>query len=147
MLLGFPTKCFMIVQIRVLTPSGIPLPMRSSRWGFLPHFFWIAFLMSSLTFSVRQLFHHCRSFPVNPKVMSFMTSVWGRLSLRQLFATIAICQILFRISYYDKPSMFHSQSLLKDIENWLLTFLSSNWRSGGVGLGYQFLVKLVGVGW
>ena len=39
--------------------------------------FWIAFLMSSLASSVRQLFHHCRSFPINPKVMSSMTSIWG----------------------------------------------------------------------
>ena len=31
----------------------------------------------------------------------------------------------------------------------MLTFFSSNWRSGGVGLRYQFLVRLVGLilGW
>ena len=79
------------------------------------------------------------------KVMSSMISVWGRLSFRQLLATIVICQILFRISCSDRPSMLHSQSLPEDTENWLLTFLSLNWRSGGVGLGYQFLVKLVWV--
>ena len=144
MLLGFPTKCFMIIQIRVLTPSRIHLPMRLSKMGVLSSSFWIAFLISSLDPSIRQLFHHCKSLLMNPKVMSSMTFVWGWLSFSQLLATIVICWILFGISCSDKPSMFHSQSLPKDTKNWLVTFLSSNQSSGGVG--YQFLVRLVGVG-
>ena len=129
MLLGFPTKCFMIVQIRVLTQSGIPLPMRSSKMGSPSSSFWTACLISSLDSFVRQLLYHYRSFPVNPKTVSSMTSKWNMFSFRQLLATMDICQILFRISCFDKPSMFHLQSLPEETENWLLTFLSSNWRS------------------
>ncbi|CAL9012790.1 unnamed protein product, partial [Prunus brigantina] len=36
-------------------------------------------------------------------------------------------------------------NLSEETENWVWKFLSSNRISGGVGLGYQFLVKLVGL--
>ena len=44
--------------------------------------FWTTCLLSSLDSSVRQLFHHCRSFPMNPRDMSSMTSIWERPSFR-----------------------------------------------------------------
>ena len=41
------------------------------------------------------------------------------------------------------PSIFHSYNFLASTENWLSKFLSSYWRSGGVGLEYQFFVTVV----
>jgi hypothetical protein len=38
--------------------------------------------------------------------------------------------------------MFYSYNLFEEIENWDRRNLSSNCKSGGVGMEYQFFVKL-----
>ena len=66
MLLGVPIKCLIIVKTRELTPSGIPIPILSSKMGLPSSSFLIECLIRSLDSLVRCFSHQDFNFPEKP---------------------------------------------------------------------------------
>ena len=66
MLLGWPIKCLIIVKTRVLTPSGIPIPILSSKRGLPSSSRLTEFFINSLDSSVRCFSHQDFNFPEKP---------------------------------------------------------------------------------